>query len=58
MDDYHLTWSQLNHFIADFQCSCHFHKIYLSQRAGEYEIKGEIAEALLQNLVYLLLNGT
>nr|CUU99519.1 hypothetical transcript [Hymenolepis microstoma] len=55
LDDYHLTWSRLNHFIADFQCSCHFHRIRFNRATAEYEIEGEITEALLQD-VYNLLN--
>lgn len=56
IDAYYLTWSNLYHFAADFQCSCHFHRTTLNMTSGEYIISGEVIEALLQNLVYNLLN--
>ncbi|KAL5105272.1 Cadherin-like and PC-esterase domain-containing protein 1 [Taenia crassiceps] len=56
IDAYHLTWSNLFHFAADSQCSCHFHKAVLDINSGEYVISGEVTEALLQNLVYHLLS--
>ena len=54
LDAYHLTWARLTHFVADAQCSCHFHKSSFSVSSKDYSINGDEISALLQNLVHTL----